>query len=330
MSQYRPHSTTGHEPALGGDGERLSGHEPLLGGARRAEADLTRVYALVDTDDAFQRRQIIDFARRLGQTGLYARELVQIIPPHARQKVGNWRGSFTLTQRRRAIDALGELGGVESLGALLAAMADSTYDIRAAAERALKAISARLDPLELKRSKGLKALVGTLGSPSLAARKMAARILAASPADVVLGPLLADGLISDEWAARRESAWALGQLGDPRATSRLIAALDDQHAAVRAMAAWALGRLDAPVAVPYLIKQFTDRDETARAAAVEALGTHLARMSSLDSQFVKLINLLVVVVEKDREAAVRHAALDALAATHAPEARAALAELLKK
>jgi len=329
MSETTFRRHTGYEPALGGDGERLSGHEPLLGGPRHAEADLARIYALIDTGEARQRSEIINFARRLGQSGLYARELIQIIPPHARQKVGNWRGSFTLTQRRRAIDALGELGGAESLGALLAAMADSTYDIRAAAERALTVISARLDPHDLKRSHGLHALIETLGSPSLAARKMAAKILAGSPPDIVLGALLAGGLTSDEWAARRESAWALGKLGDPRATARLVATLDDPHAPVRAMAAWALGQLDAPVAVPYLIKRLTDRDETVRASAVEALGMHMTRMSGLDAEFSTLIDLLVSFVEKDREAAVRHAALDALAAIHAPEARAALAALLK-
>ncbi len=330
MSQVTSPHLSGHEPSLGGDGEQLSGLEPLLGGARRAEADLTRIYTLIDTDDAAERQEIIGFARRLGQTLLYARELIQIIPPHARQKVGNWRGSFTLTQRRRAIDALGELGGAESLGPLLAAMTDATYDIRTAAERALNTICTRLDLKELKQKKVLAALVEMLGSPSLPARKMAAKIVASAPPDVVLGALIADGLTAEEWAARRESAWVLGKLGDRRATARLVAILDDPAAAVRRMAAWALGRLDAPVATPYLVRKLTDRDESVRGSVVEALGAQIGRMSALDGEFKTLIDLLVRVVEKDREMSVRHAALDALAAIDAPEARAALAAILNR
>jgi HEAT repeat protein len=323
-----PSPLTGQEPSLGGDEPRLSGLEPLLGGARRAEADLSRIEAIMNASSANERAEIIDYIIRMGQGGVYVRELIQVIPPHARHKIGNWRGTFTVGQRCAAIDALGALGGAESIPILLESLAEPIYRVRQAAEKALLAVASRLDPADPLTRPAIKALAGGLRSFSLWARQVVARILAGMPADHVLGPLLFDVLSTEEWWARREAAWVLGCLGDRRATVRLISTLKDESAAVRASAAWALGRLDAPVAIPPLSDALADVDEIVRAAVAGALGAHITRLPDTDDAFKPTLARLVTVLETEVDPSVRTAVLEALAAIDAPEAKVALHEVL--
>jgi HEAT repeat protein len=42
---------------------------------------------------------------------------------------------------------------------------------------------------------------------------------------------------------RQQAAWALGAIGDSRATQGLVTALKDSEAGVRRQAAWALGAI---------------------------------------------------------------------------------------
>jgi HEAT repeat protein len=321
---------TGLEPALGGDSVRLSGLEPILGGLQRPEADSARIQALIGSASAQHRAEIIGFVIRMGQSEAYVKELLQVIPARARQKVGGWRGNVTLTQRCLAIEALGQLGGAESLGPLLITLADSTYQVRQAAEEAIGAICERLDPGHPKTRKAVAALAGALGSPSLGTRKVAAQALARLPADLVLGPLLRDALASGEARARREAAWVLGQLGDRRATARLVEALADASASVRAAAVWALGRLDAPVAMSRIETLFADPDENVRAAAVEAYGALSARLSGVDDEFRPALDRLAALLKTETDLAVRTTVLEALAAIDAPEARIALHAILNR
>jgi HEAT repeat protein len=322
---------TGLEPSLGGgESPRLTGLEPILGGVRRPEADMARIQALIGAASHGERGRIITYIKQLGQADAYARELALLVPLGARQKISDWRGGVTLTQRCLAIEALGQLGGPESLDVLLVALADTTYQVRSAAEQAIDEVCARLDATVPATSKAISSLVRALGSPSLAPRKIAARVMAGLPSDVVLGPLLRDGLGAADPRARREAAWTLGRLGDRRATARLIQCLDDGSTTVRAAAAWALGRLDAPVAIKYLEALLADPDEIVRAAAVDAYGALLGRLSVLDETFRPSLDRLVAVLDTEVELAVRTAVLDALASIDAPEARIALHGLLNR
>ena len=47
----------------------------------------------------------------------------------------------------------------------------------------------------------------------------------------------------DIWIARRNAAWALGVIGNPRAVEPLLGALKDRDPEVRRQAAWAIGVL---------------------------------------------------------------------------------------
>jgi HEAT repeat protein len=330
-----PRPRGSRDPQLGGDRAitpprpEITGFEPLLGGLRRIGPDMRRIQALLEaTND--ERATLIEHILSLGQARLYAEELILVVPVRARVKSGNWHGTFTPPQRIAAMEALALIGGVESIAVLLATLPDSIYDVRHAAERALVAICERLDPADKRTAEVMHTMVCALGLLPMSARKIVARILAQRPPDLVMPPLLRDGLTAAEWQTRREAAWILGTLGDRRATKRLIAVLeDDPSETVRATAAWALGRFDAPVAVQPLMKAVKSKDEIVRAAAVEALGEHANRHDPEHEDFRPMLQTLVTTLQ-DEYLSVRHTAVDVLTALIQPEARAAIAQMLKR
>lgn len=331
-----PSQRANRDPQLGGDRAlkpprpEYSGLEPMLGGIRRAGPDMRRIQALLETPDAETRARLIEHVVRVGQVRQYAEELILVVPARARQKSGNWRGTFTPTQRIAAMEALALIGGVESIGVLLATLPDSIYEVRHAADRALTAICRRLDTSDPASLEVIRMLVCALGVLPMSARKVVARILSEIPADAALGPLLREGLTAVDWCARRESAWVLGALGDKRATKRLIGVLGgDTSDAVRATAAWALGQLDAPIALEPLAEASKSEDEIVRAAAVEAIGEHATRLAERDENYHAALRPLVSALQ-DEDWSVRAAAVDALMALDLPEARLALHRMLKQ
>ena len=56
-------------------------------------------------------------------------------------------------------------------------------------------------------------------------------------------PALLAALDEPVWIARRNAAWALGALDDPRGIAPVANALKDTEPGVRAQAAWALGAM---------------------------------------------------------------------------------------
>ena len=85
-------------------------------------------------------------------------------------------------------------------------------------------------------------------------------------------PALIGALQQPEWVARRNAAWALGALDDPRGVAPVTAALQDREPPVRAQAAWALGAMDADSAVQALVAALKDTDDGVRKQAAWALG----------------------------------------------------------
>jgi HEAT repeat protein len=83
---------------------------------------------------------------------------------------------------------------------------------------------------------------------------------------------LARALDQPYWITRRNAAWALGALDDPRAVKLLLPALSDSEPDVRAQAAWALGALDAPAASEKLAATLKDPDARVRQQSAWALG----------------------------------------------------------
>jgi HEAT repeat protein len=85
-------------------------------------------------------------------------------------------------------------------------------------------------------------------------------------------PLVLTALKHDAWIARRNAAWTLGALDDPRAVDALGNALRDPEPRVRAQAAWALGAIDDRQAVPALVAVLKDSDARVRKQTAWALG----------------------------------------------------------
>jgi HEAT repeat protein len=121
------------------------------------------------------------------------------------------------------------------------------------------------------------------------------------------------------WVARRNAAWALGALDDPRGVAPVTAALQDREAPVRAQAAWALGAMDADSAVQALVGVLKDPDEGVRKQAAWALGAIGSRtaVSGLSQAL------------KDSQPQVRHQAAWALGAIGDRSAVPALVDTLK-
>ena len=109
-------------------------------------------------------------------------------------------------------------------------------------------------------------------------------------------------LRSTAWIGRRNAAWALGALDDPRAVRGLIDALRDREAPVREQAAWALGVIDQREASEPLIAALKDTDARVRRQAAWALGV-------IDRQ--EAVTPLIAAL-KDEDARVRRQAAWAL------------------
>jgi HEAT repeat protein len=85
-------------------------------------------------------------------------------------------------------------------------------------------------------------------------------------------PSLLTVLQQASWIARRNAAWALGALDDPRGVVPVTTALRDREPGVREQAAWALGAMDAATAVQGLVATLKDPDDRVRRQAAWALG----------------------------------------------------------
>ncbi len=323
--------TTGREPQLGGqDASILSGYEPLLGGTRRQPVDAELLALLLNTADPRRRAAVLEHIRHFGQSDIYAAALADVIRPHARRMIGSWQTTYSPSQRRHAIEALAAIGSYESIVPLLQALSDSIYEVRDAARAALPAVCSRFDPADPRTRLTYRALIDALGALPLGARKVVATILGSAPADQVLAPLVLQGLTAGTRETRREAAWALGMLGDVRATRRLIEALADESASVRTAAAWALGRMPTHTAIgPLAWIASNDPDELVRAAAAEALGAQAAHMHRNDDHLSAPIKALAAALN-DRAPTVREAALEALKSLDTPLARIALHAYHKK
>jgi HEAT repeat protein len=91
-----------------------------------------------------------------------------------------------------------------------------------------------------------------------------------------VSPLLA-ALDNPSWVARRNGAWALGALDEPRAVEPVTRLMNDPEPAVREQAAWVLGVLDDTLAAPAIIRALKDADPRVRRQAAWAAGVMEAR-----------------------------------------------------
>jgi HEAT repeat protein len=77
------------------------------------------------------------------------------------------------------------------------------------------------------------------------------------------------------------SAWALGEIEDPRGVAPLAKVLDHADAGVRAAAVCSLGNLKDPRSAPWLIKRLSDSSPAVRELAASGLGELQSRAAAM-------------------------------------------------
>ena len=271
---------------------------------------------------------------------------------------GNW------SDRAKAATFLGNLGAIDSLPALIAAL---RFQGASDQSRLLETIN-KLKPgtIDPEQHENPAYLAGALASPEWETRATAAMLLGRPSweREWELGPVLPglQALLADPQAeVRAAAAWALDECGYVEAAPAvpaLILALGDEQAKVRqnAAAALSLSQEDPGQVVPALIGALQDQDYQVRANAARVLGYFGPASAeavpsleqSLDDEFIQIRYLasgtlgeigpqavaalprLLETIVADESAAVRIAALRAapLIAPDATETIAALAHAL--
>lgn len=239
-------------------------------------------------------------ARDLGddQDGLQAEiaGLLDADPAASRRMVLELVRNDAPEQRRVGLLALGsvaESGDVELLGE---AATDADPEVR------LMAIDATPDPADNDRA--FHVLVAALHDPDEQVRISATSRLGSINRPDAVAPLTAAA--SDPVPGiRARVAYAFGQLGSAAATPALLRLLDDPDRHVRDQARDALGSVGGPAAVDALLAQAADQDPRLRAQAAKAL----AKAAGSDPRVTPRLMLMT----RDKEAAVRAATLSGLA-----------------
>jgi HEAT repeat protein len=167
--------------------------------------------------------------------------------------------------RRWAARALGEIGDRRAVEPLIEALSDSDGGVRRWAVLALAEIKERIEERET-----IEPLIETLKTKDIHIRRRAAQALAkvGEPAIEFLIKALSGG---DE-LVRRRAAWALGELRVRRAIEPLIEALKDRSKYVRIAAAAALSKMGGEQVVEALIEILSDSNYDVRREAARALG----------------------------------------------------------
>jgi len=141
---------------------------------------------------------------------------------------------------------------------------------------------------------------------------------------VVMGEQAVEPLIAALRDADRDvrwrAGWALGRLKGAAAVDSLIRALGDADPDVRWRAAWALGQIGDAQAEWALIHALEDDYANVRWSAAEALG--IIQDENAVGPLIKLLN------NPDEEIMIRLVAADALGKIGAPEAEAALQQVI--
>ena len=175
------------------------------------------------------------------------------------------RDNTTQLDRTALMKTLGEIGDKRASGELMAALSSSDARERQSAAEALSKIS--WEPANANQ----RALYAVA---SCQYQKATLEGIAA------VGPLLA--VLREGYADFVQIAFALGEIGDSRATEPLITALLSKIPLVRRTAADALGKTGDMVAVTALLESVKDADESVCEAATLALRNLAATHSLAD------------------------------------------------
>ncbi|MCI0350919.1 MAG: HEAT repeat domain-containing protein, partial [Acidobacteriales bacterium] len=163
--------------------------------------------------------------------------------------------------RRKAAEALGEIGTEGAVAALIEALKDEDSDVRVRSAEVLGRIGGE---------QAVAALIEDLKSADSSVRWNAALALRGIGGEQAVAALIED-LKSADSDARGKAAMALGRIGGERAVSALIEALKSADSDARGKAAVALGRIGGEQAVAALIEDLKSADSSVHWNAALAL-----------------------------------------------------------
>ncbi|MCA2658711.1 MAG: HEAT repeat domain-containing protein, partial [Microcystis sp. M049S2] len=164
--------------------------------------------------------------------------------------------------RRRAAEALAEIGSETAIPGLLKALEDSNSDVRENAAFALG---------EIGSETAIPGLLKALEHSNWSVSENAAFALGEIGSETAI-PGLLKALEDSDDDVRRKAAETLGKIGSETATAGLLKALKDSDKDVRSNAVVALGKIRSETAIAGLLKALEDSDDDVRRKAAETLG----------------------------------------------------------
>jgi HEAT repeat protein len=214
-----------------------------------------------------------------------------------------------LEVRLAAAEALGRVRAGSAVSALMGWLDDKNQELRAVAVRALG---------EIRDPRALPGLTRALSDSVARVRLDAVEAIAKQTANEAM-PGLLSSLDDSDSSVRRSAALACGTFADPAAFASLANHARDESAAVRAAVLRALGRLRDARALPLLTQGLRDGEESVRLAAGAALG---------DSGSPAAVAPLRANLASASDARTGRTALAALGRIDDPKAEAALIDAL--
>ena len=166
----------------------------------------------------------------------------------------------TPTNKRAAVEALGNMGGEEVVPPLLAALRDDDCTVRVAVLEVLK---------QVVDTRALQPIMLSLKHTDAGVRTAAATALGFYGPEAV--PALAKCLNDKSWSVRKAAVEALGRGKDPALIESLLPRLKDSDHDVRETTCEALGRIRSRAGITALVLTLTDSQTSVRQAAAVAL-----------------------------------------------------------
>ncbi len=224
--------------------------------------------------------ETVDLVKKLEIPALYRIELLE--RTKSEEAVSELEKSLNDSDdnvRRKAAEALGNIGSDKAIESLEIALNDSDDDVRRKAAEALGKIGSE---------KAIKSLVAVLNEPFvwIWVRRSAVEALGNIGSDQAIESLEKALNDPDKWI-RRNAVEALGNIGSDQAIDSLATALDNSDENTRRKAAEALGNIGSEKAIKSLVKAVNDSGWRVREVATEVL-VNIASEKAIESLEIAL------------------------------------------
>jgi len=211
--------------------------------------------------------------------------------------------------RRRATEALGNIGDAKAVEPFIEALKDEDEDVR---KRAIEFLGI------IRDARAVEPLIEVMNDKDEDVQ-IKARVALVSIEEPALEPLIQSLLHNKSTMVRDNATWALGEIGGARAVEPLIEVMNDkdEDKGVRQVAAAAVGDVGGAEVVEPLIEVMNDKDEDedVREGAMRALRDIGTAGGTVEPLFQPLMDKIIsglLEALKDKNKLVRQAAREAL------------------